>query len=219
MPRIIDCALAIRKDSLSELHGLIRKAKDEEVSSEMYRTCYIKQKELCAFDEEDKIFFYRKRLNNKNTYIVRDTKKTLLATPRNLEEWNDIIRRTQRQGYFGLSYDFMVSKTLVDNGWFVNLRKLKLWVDDEQKAPKIEEYDDHITLYFQADYEFPDSFVSEMNKTKAKWEGLSTVYGRSYFYGNASLGLHAVREKTQMIDEFGERVTELKIKDMAERSE
>lgn len=105
----------------------------------------------------------------------------------------------------------------ISNGWAVDWEKLDTYSYDSPTY--VEEYDDHITVFFGARWNFPYDLEYKLYEYGVRWQGIACEDGEDYIddeLGNSDFGLCVVEEKGEC---DGESFVQHYVKDASKKGE
>lgn len=165
MANIADCAFAVAKDDLNKMNGAIRRAEEGEQPRVVYKRVYKHKEtgEICSLYEE----------YNSSRWSVSKIK--LVKGGHTIKEWEgddckncNAVDELHNKGYELHTSKDVVNKT-VGNGWAIDWIKLDSYSYDYD--PWVQEYEDHITVFFGGRWNFPSKLEDKLNEFGVRWQG------------------------------------------------
>ena len=221
MANLCECALAIKKDCLKGgVSRYIRRAKPDDTNEKVTKYTVYKNNEW--FGEPARyVDAFCIQHGDKYRFIIRDEGRVVYTT-REESDFARVYKRCEDKlktmDYDYMGDDHITKNTFVDKGWCVDWKALGRWSGSYDYTPYIKEYDDHITLFFGAPWNFPDEIVNILERRHAEWEGAGVEDGSNYrnYFGNATLGLKIASEDSGELDEDGKPLLRHYIVDTSE---
>lgn len=207
MANMAECAFAVAKDDINKMDGALRKAEPNEQAKCAYKRTY-------KNDEtgEVRIVYesYEGTMWEPSVIKVKNKGVTI-------EEYHgeDCKNCNVQKELYDKGYHLINSKTIADttveNGWMVDWVKLNAYSYDY--TPYINEYEDHITVFFGGRWNFPAELENTLNDMGVRWQGAGCEDGMDWQYdnfGNTDFGLR-IGEETEYCD--GEPYTQHFVED------
>lgn len=189
MANICECAVAIAKEDLAKLGDAITKIDNQgEGSEEMFSYEIMNGDKRHSVKHYIKYDFIGVGNSTSEKYYEVDGEKM----------GEDIYEeRYPREDWF---CDYQTHKCLIDktfsNGWCVNWRTLRSY--SYEIPPQVQEYDDHITIFFGGRWSFPESLEEFLNNKEVRWQGAEAECGCEVLnseLGNEDFGLMCYVDK------------------------
>lgn len=221
MANLCECALAVKKDCLKGgVSRYIRKAKPEDKNERVSKYAVYKDSEW--FGERSlAVDAFCIQEKDKYRFIIRKNGDVIYTT-REEDNFATVRKRCEAKiksmGYDYLGDDYITKNVFVDGGWCVDWKALGRPCGSYDYTPHIMEYEDHITLFFGAPWNFPEEIESIMNRRHAEWEGAAVEDGCNYrnYFGNTTIGLKIASEDSGELDEDGKPLLQHYIVDTSE---
>lgn len=185
MANVADCGVAIKKADIERLNGAIKKTNEKD-GYEIVSSWDAEYK-----DNKEKVHIIEKRSG------VEDGKDSEWSITYILDECSmpaEVFNKKYRDKLFPLHETY---KTVEDkqrsNGWEVNWKLLNAY--SYQSDTNVQEYDDHITIYFGGRWGFPQDLEDTLNRAGVRWQGAVAEDGCEVYdseLGNEDFGLRLV---------------------------
>ena len=162
MANLADCAIAIAKKDLDKLDGAITKSDDIVVGSETKWKFKIEKDKVIA-----EVVYYSKYTCDKDKNESNERYYKVNGEKMTQDEYD------ARYGYKNGWVHTGKQKTLIDKyyseGWCVDWVKLHSYSYDYDTW--VQEYSDHITVYFGGRWSFPEELNDYLNSKDIEWQG------------------------------------------------
>lgn len=207
MANLAECAFAVAKDDINKMDGALRKAEPNEQAKCAYKRTYKNDEtgEVCIVYESYEGTMWRPAV------IKVKQNGTTIKEYRGDECKNcNVQKELYDEGYRWTSSK-TIADTTVENGWVVDWVKLNSYSYDY--TPYINEYEDHITVFFGGRWDFPSELENTLNGMGVRWQGAGCEDGLDWQYddfGNTDFGLR-IGEETEYCD--GEPYTQHFVED------
>lgn len=215
MANMADCAVAIAKKDLVFMNGAIKKIAEDDGSHEhddyeyAVKSYYKRDKENNEYTVLHKCpyggsSFYRLK---KNSEVIVESE--------NYGPIRDKIEELKLQHLW--DRDKVLADKFVSNGWEVDWLKLNAYSYDS--TPFVNEYEDHITIYFGGRWNFPEKLEDKLNAYGVLWQGAACEDGMDWQVddlGNYDFGLRIGKEKSEYTGDDGEEYWQHYVEDTSE---
>lgn len=186
MANLADCAVAIAKEDIKKLKRGIVKARNhkdgyDEVFS--YDVKYIESGKLAHITEKWHVVNDGANSENSKTYVLDEC-----SMPK--EVFDEKYRNKLTKEYDTWK---VVEHKEWSNGWEINWKLLNSC--PYQSDTNVQEYDDHITIYFGGRWGFPQDLEDTLNRAGVRWQGAVAEDGCEVYdseLGNEDFGLRLV---------------------------
>lgn len=196
MANLAECAFAVAKDDLNKMDGALRKAEPNEQAKCAYKRTY-KNNET----GEVRVVFesYEGTMWQPATIKLKQNGTTIKEYRGDECKNCDVQKELYDEGYH-LTNSKTIADTTVENGWVVDWVKLNAYSYDY--TPMINEYEDHITVFFGGRWDFPSELENTLNEMGVRWQGAGCEDGMCWQFddfGNWDFGLR-IGEETEYCD-------------------
>lgn len=196
MANIADCAFAVAKDELDKLNGAVAKT-DRQDGYEFHYKWHIKKGEEEHEVEHYHASYFPNVGENKTIawYKVDGEKIAEKVYIQKYSEQGFVMTNEPRERLADKEFS---------NGYMVDWAMLNSCPYDSDT--NVQEYDDHITVYFGGRWDFPTAVEDFLNKTEIRWQGAGCEDGMGWStidLGNYDFGLRIERERCDEDDDDG----------------
>lgn len=192
MANIAECGVAIAKEDLKKLDGAITKVDVADGIEEVF--AFEITKRLGEKEERHKVVRHHcyifKGVGNSESqsYYEVDGKR--------ME--NDEYEKKYPYTEWNTDYDThkVITDKAYSNGWCVDWKKLHSY--SYEMDTYVQEYDDHITIFFGGRWGFPENLENLLDEKEVRWQGAEAESGCEVLndkLGNEFFGLNCIREK------------------------
>ena len=191
MANCADCAIAIAKEDLHCVQHAIYKTEE---AGDGIETCFTF--EIEKGDEKHDVECYCKHIyggvgnSTSVQYYKVDGEK--------LDEETYEKRYPRDEWSMNFSSHKCVLDKTYSNGWCVDWQELGTY--SYEVDPNVQEYDDHLTIYFGGRWSFPEALEDYLDKKEVRWQGAEAECGCEILndeLGNDDFGLVATIEKDE----------------------
>lgn len=184
MANIAECGVAIAKEDLAKLGDAITRTEDGDGSEETFTYDIISKDDRHSVVRYIKYFFTGKDSSTDIKYYEVDGNKLS----------DEVYEKKYPRDKW--MCDYQTHKCEVDktysNGWCVDWRALHTY--SYEIPPQVQEYDDHITIFFGGRWCFPESLGEFLDNREVRWQGAEAECGCEVLndeLGNEDFGLVA----------------------------
>lgn len=197
MANCADCAIAIAKEDIKKLGGAIKRL-DKNYDGVESKLTY----DIYNDNERHNVVHYYKnmevysgkgarfnRCSERDNYYLVDNNK---ITP---EEYTEKYAKNYMVDYS--THKCEIDKA-ISNGWEVDWQKLNSY--SYEMDTQVQEYGDHITIYFGGRWSFPESLETLFNDKEVVWQGAEAETGCEVLndeLGNWDFGLRTIKERDE----------------------
>lgn len=189
MANIADCAFAVAKDELDKLDGAVAKTDNKDGYESLFKW-HIKKGE-----EEHEVLHYH--LSFWGGIGESETTAWYKVDGKQMTEGEYNEKYSPKQGYIMTDAlrERLIDKTF-SNGYAIDWQKMDAyWYESDAN---VQEYDDHVTVYFGGRWSFPDEIENYLNASGIKWQGAGCEDGCDWQcddLGNYDYKLRIERER------------------------
>lgn len=193
MANTCECGVAIALGDIKKLKGAIGRTVEPEGMEEMF------QFDITKGDERHTVKHY-----TKYAYMGGDSQniKFYEVDGKKMDEEKFRELYPMYEGDDRWLCDYETHRCLIDrtinNGWYVDWQKMNSY--SYEIPPQIEEYDDHLTIFFGGRWCFPETLENFLNECDVEWQGAEAEPGCEVFnddLGNSDFNLRWTREKVE----------------------
>lgn len=184
MANIAECGVAIAKEDLAKLDDAITRTKQGEGIEEVFAY------DIVSENDRHSVKHYHHYVYGGNGTSVN---KSYYEVDGERVEIDDYDKKYPHDKWM---CDYQTHKCLVDkaysNGWCVDWKKLHAY--SYEMDTYVQEYDDHITIFFGGRWCFPEKLEEFLNSKEVLWQGAEAECGCAYLndeLGNSDFGLVA----------------------------
>lgn len=203
MANCAECAIAIAKKDIELLNGAIARDDKKGGINQVWEYEIVKAENIQSTgsfipvmpEERHKVIRYSKAYRDKDDNPVEDNHYEVDGVRMSDEEYNVRYRESCVTDWD--TYKCLVDE-VYDKGWCVNWKKLNSY--SYEMDTQVDEFDDHITVYFGGRWSFPESLENTLNDAGVLWQGAEAESGCDILndeLGNEYFGLECLKERDE----------------------
>lgn len=190
MANVADCAFAVAKKDLDKLGGAITKCDNIVVGAEAKLKFKIEKDKVIA-----EVVYYNKYTCDKDKNESNERYYKVNGEKMTQEEYD--TQYGYKNGWMSSDYKTLIDK-YYSEGWCVDWVKLHSYSYDSDTW--VQEYDDHITVYFGGRWSFPSELEDLLYEKGIEWQGAVVEDGCDVLddeLGNTDFNLRIEEEENE----------------------